>query len=58
MSFGYWKQAFAWKDVRLEASDPPKQQEPTEELIQDLLTMMLCLQAGCMAIEPKVCASE
>lgn len=32
------EQAFAWMDVRLEVLDPPKHQEPTEELIQDLLT--------------------
>ncbi len=38
--FGYLEQAFAWKDVRLEVLDPPKHQEPTEELIQDLLTIV------------------
>lgn len=38
--FGYLEQAFAWKDVRLEVLDPPKQQEPTEELIQDMLTIV------------------
>jgi putative resolvase len=38
--FGYLEQAFAWKDVRLEVLDPPKQQEPTEELMQDLLTIV------------------
>src|SRR6266566_2471053 len=38
--FGYLEQAFSWKDVRLEVLDPPKQQEPTEELIQDLLTIV------------------
>jgi predicted site-specific integrase-resolvase len=31
--FGYLEQAFGWKDVRLEVLDPPKHQEPTEELI-------------------------
>jgi predicted site-specific integrase-resolvase len=41
-------QAFSWKGVRLEVLDPPKQQEPTEELIQDMFTMV---------IEPKVCAN-
>jgi putative resolvase len=34
------EQAFGWKDVRLEVLDPPKQQEPTEELIQDMLTIV------------------
>jgi putative resolvase len=38
--FGYLEQAFACKDVRLEVLDPPKQQEPTEELIQDMLTIV------------------
>ncbi len=38
--FGYLEQAFAWKDVRLEVLDPPKHQEPTEELIQDMLTIV------------------
>ena len=37
---GYLEQAFAWKDVRLEVLDPPKHQEPTEELIQDMLTIV------------------
>jgi putative resolvase len=41
--FGYLEQAFAWKDVRLEVLDPPKQQEPTEELIQDMLTIVTVL---------------
>lgn len=38
--FGYLEQVFGWKDVRLEVLDPPKQQEPTEELIEDLLTIV------------------
>src|SRR5713101_450836 len=37
--FSYLEQAFRWKDVRLEVLDPPKQQEPAEELIQDMLTI-------------------
>jgi predicted site-specific integrase-resolvase len=38
--FGYLEQAFGWKDVRLEVLDPPRQQEPTEELMQDMLTIV------------------
>jgi putative resolvase len=38
--FGYLEQAFAWRDVRLEVLDPPKHQGPTEELIEDLLTLV------------------
>src|SRR5437868_5733735 len=37
---GYLEQAFGWRDVRLEVLDPPKHQEPTEELIQDMLTIV------------------
>jgi putative resolvase len=38
--FPYLDQAFSWKNVQLEVLDPPKIQEPTEELIQDLLTIV------------------
>jgi putative resolvase len=31
---------FGWKDMRLKVLDPPKQQEPTQELIQDMLTIV------------------
>jgi putative resolvase len=34
-SFGYLEEAFSWQGVRLEVLDPPKQLEPTEELVQD-----------------------
>ena len=38
--FGSLEQAFAWMDMRLEVLDPPKHQEPTEELMQDTLTIV------------------
>ena len=38
--FGYLQEAFDWKNVRLEVLEPPKHQEPTEELIQDMLTIV------------------
>ena len=38
--FGYLLHAFGWKDMRLKVLDPPKQQEPTQELIQDMLTIV------------------
>ena len=38
--FSYLEEAFSWKGIRLEVVDPPKQQEPTEELVQDLLTIV------------------
>lgn len=37
--FRYLEHAFRWKGVRLEVLDPLKQ-EPTETLVQDLLTMV------------------
>jgi putative resolvase len=38
--FPYLEQAFSWKNVQLEVLDPPKIQEPTEELIQVMLTIV------------------
>ena len=43
--FGYLEEAFSWQGVRLEVLDPPKQLEPTEELVQDLL-MIVTVFAG------------
>jgi putative resolvase len=38
--YSYLEQAFGWMGVRLEVLDPPKQLQPTEELVQDLLTIV------------------
>ena len=38
--FSYLEQAFGWMGVRLEVLDPLKQLEPSEELVQDLLTIV------------------
>ncbi len=38
--FSYLEETFDWQGVRLEVLDPPKQVEPTEELVQDLLTIV------------------
>ncbi len=38
--FHYLAQAFEWKNVRLEVLDPPKSEEPTEEMVQDMLTIV------------------
>ena len=38
--FGYLEETFSWQGVRLEVCEPPKQREPTEELVQDLLTIV------------------
>lgn len=41
LGFGYLVQAFGWKGIRLEALEPPKTQEPTEELTQFMLTIVM-----------------
>jgi putative resolvase len=38
--FGSLQEAFGWMQVRLEVVEPPKVQTPTEELVQDLLTIV------------------
>jgi putative resolvase len=38
--FGYLEETFGWMGVRLEVLDPPQQLEPSEELVQDLLTIV------------------
>jgi putative resolvase len=38
--FSYLDQAFQWQHVRLEVLDQPHIQEPTEELIRDMLTIV------------------
>jgi len=38
--FSYLEEMFGWKQVRLEVVEPPKAQTPTEELVQDLLTIV------------------
>lgn len=38
--FGYLEEAFGWKQVHLEVVEPPKASSPTEELVQDLLTIV------------------
>lgn len=38
--FTYLEEMFSWKQVRLEVVEAPKAQTPTEELMQDLLTIV------------------
>jgi putative resolvase len=38
--FNYLEQACAWMGVRIEVLEMPKLQEPSEELAQDLLTIV------------------
>jgi predicted site-specific integrase-resolvase len=56
-SFGYVEQAFRWKDIRLEVLDPPKQQEPTEEPIQETLTMLTVFAGRRYGHRAKACAN-
>jgi putative resolvase len=37
---GYLEQAFQWQHVRLEVLDQPQAQEPTEEVMRDMLTIV------------------
>jgi putative resolvase len=38
--FGYLEEAFRWKQVHLEVVEEPVAQTPTEEVVQDLLTIV------------------
>jgi predicted site-specific integrase-resolvase len=38
--FSYLEEACSWQGVRLAVCEPPKHLEPTEELVQDLLTIV------------------
>ncbi len=46
--FRYLEQAFQWQHVRLGVLDQPQIQEPTEELVRDMLTIVTVLQAVSM----------
>ena len=38
--YGYLEEMFRWKQVSIEVVEPPETQPPTEELVQDLLSMV------------------
>jgi putative resolvase len=38
--YGYLEETFRWRQVRIEVVEPPKVQTPTEELVQDLLSLV------------------
>ncbi|HEX9130989.1 MAG TPA: IS607 family transposase [Ktedonobacteraceae bacterium] len=38
--YGYLEETFRWKQVSIEVVEPPKTQPPTEELVQDLLSIV------------------
>jgi putative resolvase len=38
--YGYLEETFRWKQVSIEVGEPPKMHTPTEELVQDLLSLV------------------
>ena len=38
--YGYLEEMFRWRQVRIEVVEPPKVRTPTEELVQDLLSIV------------------
>src|SRR5258706_1596137 len=38
--YGYLEEMFRWRQVRIEVVEPPRVQTPTEELVQDLLSIV------------------
>src|SRR5712692_3217607 len=59
--FAYLEEAFRWKQVRLEVVEPPKVQTPTEEWVQDLLTMVTVFSGrvdGSRAKKVRHCISQ
>ncbi len=38
--YGYLEETFRWKQVSIEVVEPPRMQTPTEELVQDLLSIV------------------
>lgn len=54
--YGYLEETFRWRQVRIEVVEPPKVQTPTEELVQDLLSIVtVFFRVGCMGAERKKC---
>jgi DNA invertase Pin-like site-specific DNA recombinase len=55
--FSYLDQAFQWQHVRLEVLDQPQAQEPTEELIRDMLAIVTVF-AGRLYHHLKPCQAD
>lgn len=51
--YGYLEEMFRWKQVRLEVIEPPKMQTPTEELVQDLLSIVTVFSGRLYAARAK-----
>jgi excisionase family DNA binding protein len=59
--YSYLEEVFGWKQVRLEVMEPPKMQTPTEELVQDLLTIVTVFSGrlyGSRAKRVRQCISQ
>ncbi len=59
--YGYLEETFDWKQVRIEVVEPPKMQTPTEELGQDLLSIVTVFSgrlSGSRAKKVRSCVSN
>ncbi len=59
--FGHLEEAFRWKQVRLEAVEPPGAPTPTEELVADLLSIVTVFSGrlyGSRAKKVRHCVSQ
>jgi putative resolvase len=59
--YDYLEETFRWKQVRIEAVESPKAQTPTEELVQDLLSIVTVFSGrfyGSRAKKVRTCVSN
>src|SRR5215470_5205618 len=59
--YGYLEETFRWKQVRIEVVEPPQTQPPTEELVQDLLSIATVFSSGVYGRDAKkvrACVSQ
>jgi putative resolvase len=59
--YGYFEETFRWKQVRIEVVDLPKVQTPSEELVQDLISMVTVFSGrlyGSRAKRVRSCVSK
>src|SRR2546429_342030 len=59
--YGYLEETFRWKQVSIEVVEPPQRQTPTEELVQDLLSIVTVFSGrvyGSRANKVRSCVSH
>ena len=59
--YGYLEEMFRWRQVRIEVVEPPNVQTPTEELVQDLLSLVTVFSGrldGSRAKQVRSCVSH